>query len=147
MSTYRDILEAVQSRVWALAIENLPTPSVVLRKDPVYLAEHDPLPLLVISPVIDGVGELQFNNNGFFEYEVRLTLYHETGVSWALGAWLLDMRQTLRRSLFTTSLTGASTVFDGRWNPTPLYDVGLLRSGVDVMRMSFTYTSSEAREA
>jgi hypothetical protein len=145
VSVYGDILDAVKAKVDGLGLQHLPAASVVLRKAAVYLAEHDAIPLLVVAPVMDEMQELQFDGNGFFRYEVRLTVYHESGLDWRVTDWLLGVRESLRNALFQPTLAGASTVFDCDWNPGPVYDAGVLPVGVDVSRMSFVFTSSEAR--
>lgn len=145
MSVYGDILDAVKTVVQGLSLANLPPASVVVRKTPVYLAEHDPVPLVVISPVLEGLDGLAFGDQAFTTYEVRVTVYHEAAFNWEALDWLLDVRERIRKALFVTTLAGAPTVMDAAWLPQPTYDAAGLSAGVDVSRQGFVYTSSEGR--
>lgn len=143
MSVYGDILTAVKTRLQDLDL--VADEQVAVRKRPVYLAEHDAPPMIVVSPNLDLPDGDQFSGGLFVGYEVWVTLYHEAGFAWEVLSWLLDAREDVRQALHVVGLAGASTVFDGEWLPNPAYDVPALPAGVDVSRMAFRYTSAEAR--
>lgn len=148
-SPHYDIIMSVQANILSLENPSLPETSVRVRDGLVYVKAEDTLPLVVIYPSGDMVGDMTFPNKDHMDYSVKVgfiverNLVHETDIK-----WLLYWRKRIRNKLRTTSLTHASGVYDvQRYNGNPPFD----RSGVDKLHgvsvLEVVYRNVEDRES
>lgn len=144
MSSYWDVLTSAQAVVQGLNLTGVLTEQVRVRKKPVYLAEHDTLPLVVLSPQQEGVEQLAFGNYGVFVFPVLVTVIQESALRWEDLQWLLEARESIRRALHKTAL-GSTSVFDCDYDPAPVYDAAALNAGFDVSTMAFAFKTQEDR--
>lgn len=150
MSVYWDILAAVQTKVQT--IPGITITSVKIRPKPM-VHKEDTLPLVVICPRKDSwdeIAELQFENNLHIDYPVMVALIIESTFDQTGLKYQLNMRDSIRRKLFSPTLfaDAISSVFNVRYNPNPRgADTSALASNLDPSFQEFTYRSSETRSA
>lgn len=144
-STYLDILQGAKAVIGGLGLTGILADQIRVRKRPVYLAEQDTLPLIVVSPTQEGIELLTFGSQGIFLFGAMVTIVQESALRWEDLDFLLEARQKIRRALHKTSMTGVSAVMDCDYDPSPAYDAAALNAGFDVSTMGFTFKAQEAR--
>mgnify|MGYP006282682751 CR=1 FL=1 len=141
-SVFFQIMSGVRDRVKSLPGAN----NCVIRKRPILLQE-DLLPLIIVSPGQEQVGEEAFNNTVEYNYSIEISIIqagnriYEADVS-----TLFDLRQSIRNSLFQPLLDGAVTVYDCELETNPAFEVVTGQaSNYDISGMVITYKSVETR--
>jgi len=142
MSVFYQILDGVRDRL--ALIPSVPT--IVIRKRPILLQE-DTLPLIIISPGQDSIGDEAFNNTVVYNYSVEVSIIQAGNrVYEADVATLFDLRENIRNQLFQPLLGGAVTVYDCQLETNPAFEVvSGQASNYDISGMVITYKSVETR--
>jgi hypothetical protein len=142
MSVFYQILDGVRDRL--AAIPSVPT--IVIRKRPILLQE-DSLPLIIVSPGQDSIGDEAFNNTVEYNYSVEISIIQAGNrVYEADVATLFDLRENIRNRLFQPLLGGAATVYDCQLETNPAFEVvSGQASNYDISGMVITYKSVESR--
>lgn len=143
-SIFFQIMSGVRDRVKALPGAN----NCVIRKRPVLLQE-DNVPLIIVSPGQEQVGEEAFNNTVEYNYSIEISIIQSGNrVYEADVATLFDLRQSIRNVLFQPLLDGAVTVYDCELETNPAFEVVTGQaSNYDISGMVITYKSVETRIA
>ena len=144
MSVFYQILDGVRDRLAAIAN----VPPIVIRKRPILLQE-DTLPLIIISPGQDSIGDEAFNNTVEYNYSVEVSVIQAGNrIYEADVATLFDLRENIRNQLFQPLLGGAVTVYDCQLETNPAFEVvSGQASNYDISGMVITYKSVETRIA
>ena len=142
MSVFYQILDGVRDRL--ALVPSVPT--IVIRKRPILLQE-DALPLIIISPGQDSIGDEAFNNTVVYNYSVEVSIIQAGNrVYEADVATLFDLRENIRNQLFQPLLGGAVTVYDCQLETNPAFEVvSGQASNYDISGMVITYKSVETR--
>lgn len=142
MSVFYQILDGVRDRL--ALVPSVPT--IVIRKRPILLQE-DTLPLIIISPGQDSIGDEAFNNTVEYNYSVEISIIQAGNrVYEADVATLFDLRENIRNQLFQPLLGGAVTVYDCQLETNPAFEVvSGQASNYDISGMVITYKSVESR--
>lgn len=142
MSVFYQILDGVRDKL--ALIPSVPT--IVIRKRPILLQE-DILPLIIISPGQDSIGDEAFNNTVEYNYSVEVSIIQAGNrVYEADVATLFDLRENIRNQLFQPLLGGAVTVYDCQLETNPAFEVvSGQASNYDISGMVITYKSVETR--
>ncbi len=118
-SVFWDILSSTKTRVEAVA--NVPT--VKIRKKPV-LVQEDSLPLILITPGKERIGDEGFDSLVEYIYEVQVTLIRAGNRIYESDVEsFLELRQGIRQALYQPSLPGAATVLDVNMETSPPFDI------------------------
>lgn len=145
-SVWYDLLSGVSTMIEAVSPWS--DSSVKTRKRLAFVRERDPLPCVVVSMGSRRLGDLQFGNTGFWDYEVFVGLFEE-GAIVLENAGLrehLTRLHNLQQALHKTTVTGASNVFDVvDFDPSSPFDEGAFDQALDLTVMRVTYRSSETR--
>jgi len=142
MSVFYQILDAVRDRL--ATIPSVPT--IVIRKRPV-LVQEDTLPIIMVSPGREVIGDEAFGNVVEYLYSVEVTIIQAGNrVYEADVATLFDLRENIRNQLFQPLLSGAASVYDCQLETNPAFEVvSGQASNYDISGMVITYKSVEAR--
>lgn len=142
MSVFYQILDAVRDRL--ATIPSVPT--IVIRKRPV-LVQEDTLPIVMVSPGREVIGDEAFGNVVEYLYSVEVTIIQAGNrVYEADVATLFDLRENIRNQLFQPLLSGAASVYDCQLETNPAFEVvSGQASNYDISGMVITYKSVEAR--
>lgn len=142
MSVFYQILDGIRDRLALIA--NVPT--IVIRKRPILLQE-DSLPLVIVSPGREVIGDEAFGNVVCYLYSVDVTIIQAGNrVYEADVATLFDLRENIRNQLFQPLLSGAASVYDCQLETSPAFEVvSGQASNYDISGMVITYKSVEAR--
>lgn len=142
MSVFYQILDGVRDRL--SAIPSVPT--IVIRKRPILLQE-DSLPLVIVSPGKENIGDEAFGNIVEYLYSVEVTIIQAGNrVYEADVATLFDLRENIRNQLFQPLLSGAASVYDCQLETNPAFEVvSGQASNYDISGMVITYKSVETR--
>ena len=146
MATHLDILNAVKGTVQGLAV----TGTVVVRKQPFWVSEHDSFPLICLSPEAEQIESLTFENIAFIDYPVVVMHVIRRGSSPESQAEILEQlefREKVRLALWRPSLAGVDAVMDCNYEPEPPFDMSGLDQTFDVSLQLFTFRTSEARSS
>lgn len=118
-SVFWDILSSTKTRVETVA--NVPT--VKIRKKPV-LVQEDSLPLILITPGKERIGDEGFDSLVEYIYEVQVTLIRAGNRIYESDVQsFLELRQGIRQALYQPSLPGAATVLDVNMETSPPFDI------------------------
>lgn len=145
MSTYYSILSAIKTRIEGLA--GFSGATVVIRKTPAYWKESDTLPLVILSPRVELVKGLQFKGK-WISYPVVVTQVRQadtTAGTITEMQTIFDRREEIFDSLFQSSATGVSAVFDVEYNGSPDFDSSAIDQSLDVSQQEFIYTAALSR--
>lgn len=142
MSVFYQILDAVRDRL--ATIPSVPT--IVIRKRAI-LVQEDTLPLIIVSPGREVIGDEAFGNVVEYLYSVEVTIIQAGNrVYEADVATLFDLRENIRNQLFQPLLSGAASVYDCQLETNPAFEVvSGQASNYDISGMVITYKSVEAR--
>lgn len=142
MSVFYQILDAVRDRL--ATIPSVPT--IVIRKRPV-LVQEDTLPIVMVSPGREVIGDEAFGNVVEYLYSVEVTIIQAGNrVYEADVATLFDLRENIRNQLFQPLLSGAASVYDCQLETNPAFEVvSGQASNYDISGMVITYKSVETR--
>lgn len=143
MGVYSAILEAVRAAI--LGSSSLPK-SVFVRKRIYRDKDLDgTLPAVYIAPTVERKEGLHFSNSALIDYPVLVAVISQSAHVLINPFEMLDMRDVIRSLLWRTSLSGAPTVFDCDYNPSPAYDLSGLDATYDVSIQQFVFRSQEDR--
>ena len=142
MSVFYQILDAVRDRL--ATIPSVPT--IVIRKRPV-LVQEDTVPIVIVSPGREFIGDEAFGNIVEYLYSVEVTIIQAGNrVYEADVATLFDLRENIRNQLFQPLLSGAASVYDCQLETNPAFEVvSGQASNYDISGMVITYKSVETR--
>lgn len=142
MSVFYQILDAVRDRL--ATIPSVPT--IVIRKRAI-LVQEDTLPLIIVSPGREVIGDEAFGNVVEYLYSIEVTIIQAGNrVYEADVATLFDLRENIRNQLFQPLLSGAASVYDCQLETSPAFEVvSGQASNYDISGMVITYKSVEAR--
>lgn len=142
MSVFYQILDAVRDRL--ATIPSVPT--IVIRKRPV-LVQEDTVPIVIVSPGREIIGDEAFGNIVEYLYSVEVTIIQAGNrVYEADVATLFDLRENIRNQLFQPLLSGAASVYDCQLETNPAFEVvSGQASNYDISGMVITYKSVESR--
>ena len=142
MSVFYQILDAVRDRL--ATIPSVPT--IVIRKRPV-LVQEDTVPIVIVSPGREIIGDEAFGNIVEYLYSVEVTIIQAGNrVYEAEVATLFDLRENIRNQLFQPLLSGAASVYDCQLETNPAFEVvSGQASNYDISGMVITYKSVETR--
>jgi hypothetical protein len=142
MSVFYQILDAVRDRL--ATIPSVPT--IVIRKRPV-LVQEDTVPIVIVSPGREVIGDEAFGNIVEYLYSVEVTIIQAGNrVYEADVATLFDLRENIRNQLFQPLLSGAASVYDCQLETNPAFEVvSGQASNYDISGMVITYKSVETR--
>jgi hypothetical protein len=142
MSVFYQILDAVRDRL--ATIPSVPT--IVIRKRPV-LVQEDTVPIVIVSPGREIIGDEAFGNIVEYLYSVEVTIIQAGNrVYEADVATLFDLRENIRNQLFQPLLSGAASVYDCQLETNPAFEVvSGQASNYDISGMVITYKSVETR--
>lgn len=142
MSVFYQILDAVRDRL--ATIPSVPT--IVIRKRPV-LVQEDTVPIVIVSPGREVIGDEAFGNIVEYLYSVDVTIIQAGNrVYEADVATLFDLRENIRNQLFQPLLSGAASVYDCQLETNPAFEVvSGQASNYDISGMVITYKSVETR--
>ena len=142
MSVFYQILDAVRDRL--ATIPSVPT--IVIRKRPV-LVQEDTVPIVIVSPGREIIGDEAFGNIVEYLYSVEVTIIQAGNrVYEADVATLFDLRENIRNQLFQPLLSGAASVYDCQLETNPVFEVvSGQASNYDISGMVITYKSVETR--
>lgn len=142
MSVFYQILDAVRDRL--ATIPSVPT--IVIRKRPV-LVQEDTVPIVIVSPGREIIGDEAFGNIVEYLYSVDVTIIQAGNrVYEADVATLFDLRENIRNQLFQPLLSGAASVYDCQLETNPAFEVvSGQASNYDISGMVITYKSVETR--
>lgn len=142
MSVFYQILDAVRDRL--ATIPSVPT--IVIRKRPV-LVQEDTVPIVIVSPGREIIGDEAFGNIVEYLYSVEVTIIQAGNrVYEADVASLFDLRENIRNQLFQPLLSGAASVYDCQLETNPAFEVvSGQASNYDISGMVITYKSVETR--
>lgn len=142
MSVFYQILDAVRDRL--ATIPSVPT--IVIRKRPV-LVQEDTVPIVIVSPGREIIGDEAFGNIVEYLYSVEVTIIQAGNrVYEADVATLFDLRENIRNKLFQPLLSGAASVYDCQLETNPAFEVvSGQASNYDISGMVITYKSVETR--
>jgi hypothetical protein len=145
-SQYGTILNATRAVVQGL---NLLVPASVIRRKVPYRGEEDALPLIVISPEGETIGDEDSENGVSLSYGVRVSLIAE-GDFLLEGDGLdllLSFRQQIRTALHKPTLNGASGVYDCTIDLDPPFPLPAVKGNYDTSSVVFHFLNHEARSA
>ncbi len=142
MSVFYQILDAVRDRL--ATIPSVPT--IVIRKRAI-LVQEDTLPLIIVSPGREVIGDEAFGNVVEYLYSVEVTIIQAGNrVYEADVATLFDLRENIGNQLFQPLLSGAASVYDCQLETNPAFEVvSGQASNYDISGMVITYKSVETR--
>lgn len=148
MGVYSSILTGVKNLV--ASIPGLSTSGqVVIRKRPAFVRAVDTtLPLVCVCPTVERLNDYTFLNESWLDYPVLIALITESALALHSPDTILDLRETIRKKLMVTLITGASSVFDlADYSPEPAFDHSGFDAAMDVSVQEFVYRSSDTRNA
>lgn len=122
------------------------------RKRPFVSTDHgDTLPFCCVAPARESVALLYFGNGAHIDYTVIVALFQAKGATLddaTQRAWQQDRREEIRKVLYKSGLSGASTVMACvKYEPEPVFDLAGLDTLFDVSLQSFTFRSNETRSS
>lgn len=142
MTVFWQILDSVRDRIAAIA----GVPTVVIRKRPV-LTQEDTIPIIIISPGEERVGMEAFPVTVEYRYTVQISIVQPGNrVYEADVSTLLDLRQSIRNTMYQPFLDGSAEVYNCFLDMSPAFDVvSGDSSNYDVTGMVLTFHSIESR--
>lgn len=143
MSVFYSLMNSMKDRLNADG--SLPT--VKIRKR-FHSDLRDPLPMIVICPAEDELKEFNFAGAtiaGWIRYNINVVLVtHNPGEYVEDGATFFDLRERIRRALFTVDLAvDSGKVIDVSATFSPAYEWAGLNVGYENTAMVFHYTVRE----
>jgi hypothetical protein len=118
-SVFGDILTATKTRLEAIA----GIPTVKIRKKPV-LVQEDTIPLVLVTPGRERIGMEAFDTVVEYIYEVQVTVIRAGNRIYESDVQsFLELRQSIRNTLYQPLLAGAATVIDINMETSPPFDI------------------------
>lgn len=150
MSYFDTICDSVKTVIAALP--NFSGVTCAHRKRLFVSTDHgDTLPFCVVAPGRESIALLYFGNGAHVDYTVNVAIVQAKGATLADATqrqWQQDRREEIRKALYKSGLSGASTVMACvKYEPEPVFDLQGLDQLFDVSVQAFTFRSNETRSS